>query len=353
MNDRLHDDPELDAFLADVVDGVEYDVDDDGAVPDLAAVVALAHAMDPSRVSAAAVEEVAAYAPIVALDAGRRFRHTRDDLEMNAFVQQVRAHVDQEVARELSQPQPQREPEREAPSASRYWWVGALVAAALVLGIGIGTLQATRLFEESYTSEQNEALHSDRADEEEPQAAVHRQPERTPVPAVEPTPAPAPEDAPAHVDEEEAPLAAEPEARRAPKKRRAKEIVPPQESLEDELARLDREAHAAWQAGQLGRAEQLFGEIARRDKTGKLAGLAYGDLFTLARQRGDKAREVALWKAYLKRFPRGRFADDARAGLCRVAEGQARIDCWTAYLQDMPRGSYRAQARRELGSAAP
>jgi hypothetical protein len=349
MSDRLHDDPELDAFFADVVDGVEYDVDGDGAVPDLAAVVALAHAMDPSRVSATAVDEVAAYAPVVALDAGRRFRQTRDDLEMNSLVQQVRAHVDLEVARELSQP-PQQAPA--AAPAPRYWWVGVLVAAALVLGIGIGTLQATQVLEELYTNDQSEALHSDRADEDESQTAVHREPEPTPAPApaVEPTPAVEPAPAPVDAIEEATP---ETEPKRATKKRRgAKEVVAaPAETLDEKLARLDREAHAAWQAGKLGRAEQLFGEIARLDEQGKLAGLAYGDMFTLARQRGDKTREVALWKAYLKRFPRGRFADDARAGLCRVADGQARIDCWTAYLEDMPRGSYRTQARREVGSS--
>jgi hypothetical protein len=349
MSERFHDDPELDAFFADAVDGVEYEIDDDGPMPDLAAVVALAHAMDPTRVAATAVHEVAAYAPVVTLETGRRFRETRDDLDMNALVQQVRAHVDQEVARELSQPAgasaPTPMPARPAP---RYWWVGVLVAAALVLGIGIGTVQATRLFEEAYTIDQSEALHSDREEEDDTQTAVHREPELAPAPApkAERTPVPS-EVEPA----EEVALEAEPAAgKRSHKRRRAKEeIVAPEETLEQKLDRLDREAQAAWRAGQLDRAERLFTEIVKLDKHGKFAGMAYGDMFTIADRRNDEARQVRLWKQYLARFPRGRFADDARAGLCRAADGQARVACWTAYLEDMPRGSYRAQARRESG----
>jgi hypothetical protein len=262
----------------------------------------------------------------------------------------VRAHVDQEVARELSQPAAAPAPvPRPAP---RYWWVGVLVAAALVLGIGIGTVQATRYFEEAYTIDQSEALHSDREQEEDMGTAVHREPAPAPAREVAPTPPPAPAPAEA-VEAEEAPLEAAPEppTKRSHKKRRAKEPIAPEETLDQKLERLDREAHAAWRAGQLGHADQLFGEIVRLDKQGKLAGLAYGDMFTLARQRGDKGREIRLWKAYLKRFPRGRFADDARAGLCRAADGQARIDCWRDYLDAMPRGSYRAKARSEIGDA--
>jgi hypothetical protein len=351
MSERFQEDPELDDFLADVVDGVEYDLDEDGAAPDLAAVVALAHAIDPSRVSATAMQEVESYAPVVALETGRRFRETRDDLDMNALVQQVRAQVDQEVARELSQPAAAVADEP-AP-ARRYWWVGVLVAAALVLGIGIGTVQATRLFEASSETDQSEALHSDRAEEDETRTAVHREPvEVEPEPAREPVavePAPAPS-VPVPSLEEPEPIAS---TQRPRSKRRAKEVAPVEETLDEKLARLDREAAAAWRGGQLQRAEALLGEIVRLDKQGKLAGIAYGDLFTLANQRKDKAREMTLWKAYLKRFPRGRFADDARAGLCRAADGQARVECWTAYLADMPRGSYREQGLREVGRKSP
>jgi hypothetical protein len=351
MSERFQEDPELDDFLADVVDGVEYDLDEDGAAPDLAAVVALAHAIDPSRVSATAVQEVEAYAPVVALETGRRFRETRDDLDMHALVQQVRAQVDQEVARELSQPA--AAVADEPAQTRRYWWVGVLVAAALVLGIGIGAVQATRLFEAANETDQSEALHSDRADEDETRSAVHREPvevEPESKPAREPeaiAPAPAPS-----VEEaiEPEPIAS---TQRSRSKRRAKEVAPAEETLDEKLARLDGEAAAAWRAGQLQRAEALLAEIVRLDAQGKLAGVAYGDLFTLAHQRKDKAREMALWKAYLKRFPRGRFADDARAGLCRAAQGQARVECWTAYLADMPRGSYREQGLREVGRESP
>jgi len=49
-------------------------------------------------------------------------------------------------------------------------------------------------------------------------------------------------------------------------------------------------------------------------------------------------------------FPEGRFADDARAGLCR-RDASDRPACWRAYLEAFPEGSYRAQAEREAGGA--
>lgn len=109
-------------------------------------------------------------------------------------------------------------------------------------------------------------------------------------------------------------------------------------------------AHAAWRAGDLARAERLFRRLAKRAGTGRLGDLAYGDLFTLARQRGERGKDAKLWREYLRRFPQGRFADDARAGLCRRAEGQAQRQCWERYLQAMPKGAHRAQASRSVAA---
>ncbi|MFO0633071.1 MAG: hypothetical protein U0168_09500 [Nannocystaceae bacterium] len=131
----------------------------------------------------------------------------------------------------------------------------------------------------------------------------------------------------------------------------AGEPAPPQPSLAERLAALDDEAHAAWKVGDLATAEAKFEALIDLAGTSRLADLAYGDLFTLARRRGDGEREASLWRAYLERFAHGRFADDARAGLCRRAQGEAQRSCWREYLEDMPQGSYRDKALRELGEA--
>jgi hypothetical protein len=345
-------DPELESFFDEVVQGIELDMHTEGATPDLAAVVALAHRMDASRVPAEAVDEVAAYAPVVPLDQGRRFRQTRDDLELDALCQQVRAHMDQEVARELTQP------ERPAARPPRHLWIAIAVAAALVIGIGIGTAQATRFLQDSSTTDQNAALHSGREDESDTHSVELREPEprRTaPRPKVTPPrevePAPAVEAEEPEPELEPAPLENERTSQRKKRKRndKGKEALDsPMETVQEKLARLDREAQAAWRARQLAKAEKLFEEIVRLDQSGRYAGLAYGDLFTIAGQRGDKAGQAKHWKAYLKRFPKGRYADDARAGLCRRMAGEAKVACWKDYLEDMPRGSYQGQAQRAI-----
>jgi hypothetical protein len=112
---------------------------------------------------------------------------------------------------------------------------------------------------------------------------------------------------------------------------------------------LEREANEAWRAGRLDAAESAFRRIIALDKKGSWGESAYGELFTLQRQRGRSS--VGLWKAYLRRFPAGRFADDARAGLCRRASGEQKVACWSDYLEAMPRGSFRRQAQRELAQA--
>ena len=81
--------------------------------------------------------------------------------------------------------------------------------------------------------------------------------------------------------------------------------------------------------------------------------LAFGDRFTIAHRNGDASKQVVLWQAYLRRFPKGRLADDARAGLCRHAAQSRRDRCWSEYLRDFPGGAYAEQARREAGSHAP
>lgn len=118
----------------------------------------------------------------------------------------------------------------------------------------------------------------------------------------------------------------------------------------DRLRSLSEEARALWRAGDRAGAEAKFLEVTASGGRKALAELAWGDLFALAHQLGDDARLAKRWRAYLGKFPRGRYADDARAGLCRTSATPA--TCWRAYLVDFPRGSYRAEADAADGQGA-
>ncbi len=125
---------------------------------------------------------------------------------------------------------------------------------------------------------------------------------------------------------------------------------------EARLRALDDQARAAWKRGELATARNKLEALARLGGRRDLVDIAYGDLFNLARQTDDEAGLRRYWRRYVKRFPRGRFIDDARAGLCRAARGETQRECWQAYLVDRPRGTYRDDARRALEafrSAAP
>ncbi len=113
-------------------------------------------------------------------------------------------------------------------------------------------------------------------------------------------------------------------------------------SLDARLAALDAEAQAAWRRGEHEAARAAFEEIVRRGGRRAIVETAYGELLTLARQDGEDERP--LWRAYLKRFPRGRHADDARGGLCRSGVASEVQACWSAYLEDFPSGAHRREA---------
>lgn len=344
-----------DAFsdlLDDVVRAVDEDLARDSGCPDLAAVVARAHELDPLRVSAEAVAEVAQWAPVVSIQQGHRRRRTRDDVELLAVIEGVRAHVEEDVAQRLHTP-PQLHARMPSPPRARRVWALVLAAAAVLVVVGASVLQGGRLRFEADEGARNEAALIGPAPSSEASEAASRAREADaldtvvqPEPAVEPEPAPASEQAPTieqaptpTVEPEPTPTAAAEPRARAPKR------------AEPTLEELDAAAHAAWRAGDLPEAERLFRRLAKRAGKDRLGDLAYGDLFTLARQTSAPTKEAALWREYLARFPKGRFADDARAGLCRRTSGAAQIECWQQYLDDMPSGAHRAQAERAVGAA--
>lgn len=368
-------DPQLDAMFCDVVASIEDDLREDGGCPDLAAVVALAHRIDPDAVPQAAVDEVARWAPVVTLREGRRRRATRDDPELFALLSEVRAHVEQDVVDRFAAParapasvsprmplasaepaagevvhgsdEAAPAPGEVVPIGARRVWAGVMVAAAALLLVAGGVVTGVLATRDEGRVAPQEAVHQDRPTNAERPTQAHDEVPSRGAPSVAPE-LQAPEVEPAIEPEPEPEADAEPKTDRSgPRRRgRSQEATAPSAPTLDEL---DAEAHAAWRRGDLAAAESAFRAIVTRAGRGKLADLAYGDLFTLARQKKAPAREVALWREYLRTFPRGRFADDARAGLCRrAAEGDERRACWDAYLQAMPEGAHRGQARREL-----
>lgn len=339
---------ELDGFFADVVAGVDSDIARDGAGPDLAAVIARAHELDPTRVPAEAVQEVASWAPVVSLAQGRRMRDTRDDPEFQAIVNEVRAHVDQDVAVGLGggaqRPKTEAPAANESPAIGYRVWVTVFAAAAALVLVTVGIMQAPQFVQVVSEPITAEAAFDERLTP--PWTLDSAKVRDGKVEAVVPDPEPEPE------PELEAELKPHAKARKRRPKASTQAIVePPTPTKEDRIAELDRLAHAAWKAGKRKKAESLFREIISLAGSGRYADLAYGDLFTLASQSKQAAKKAKLWQEYLKRFPRGRFADDARSGLCRRVESDARVACWEDYLRDMPKGAFRGTALREVERA--
>ncbi len=85
---------------------------------------------------------------------------------------------------------------------------------------------------------------------------------------------------------------------------------------EQTLQSLDAEAQRQWRAGDLDGARRTFERMTERGGDHRYVELAFADLVTLARQQSKPARVKSLWREYLERFPRGRFAADARGAVC-------------------------------------
>lgn len=355
MTDAHHQDPALDAFLADVTGSVDADVAQDSGCPDFAAVVAMAHQLDPSRVPAQAVAEVGQYAPVVPLAGQRRRRSTRDDVAMAAFVSQVRAAVDVDVAEAFAArasaatlhaggaaTDPAPAPAMAETQSGRRVWGAVLAVAAILLLVGGGVVSAVQLSAANDNPEPGQA-----ALNEEPSSADQGQAEviDTVAPRRRPVTPPATEVNTVEPEPQSAPVET-PESSARVVRRKAKPRKAPRASL----AELDAQARQAWRAGDREQAKQLFSQVVARGGKAQLAEMAYGDLMAIARQQKARAAEAKLWRAYLRRFPKGVYADDARAGLCRRAGEHDASSCWQRYLDDFPGGSHAKAAGRALAS---
>jgi hypothetical protein len=355
---------DFEALLGEAREALEGDLqrEQKWLMPDFAAAVEEAHARDPARVPASALAEARELAPVVDLRSDSAMRLSkRDQSEFAALLAEARGDIDADVAAVRAGGAPPMAVPATRSSRTRAWaWVAAAAAVA-ALAFGVRPLLSRG---EATDVSAIQAPWQDQASP--PRHEVEPTPEPAPVsrrgapeaaPEVEPEVEPAvePEVAPV-IAPEPAPVVDEPEDRpdatgsqgQATRTRRTR---PAGESAADRLSRLDAEAEALWHSGDLAGAEARYREIVGLAPGSRAADLAYGDLFSLARQRRGADHEAELWREYLKTFPRGRYADDARAGLCRRAEGDERASCWRAYLEEFPGGVHRHQAARVLGES--
>ncbi|HWB76641.1 MAG TPA: hypothetical protein VG755_16865 [Nannocystaceae bacterium] len=268
---------------------------------------------------------------VLAMPSRTREVETSGDRVLDGLVGDARESIDRMVAQRRMRPIPELAIARPIPRRRGAIIAGvALLAAAVVLVLG-GLRWVERGTQDDVDASREQAFSSQV--EGGPDGVAHEvePPVRPRAPTIAPpTPVPAP-----------APVIATPNAE------------PPRNAVRpsvDQLRALAEDAHRRWRAGDRAGAEAKFERIVKLGGRSSAAELAYGDLFALARQLHDTAKQRARWRAYVKRFPKGRFADDARAGLCR-AGGDA--SCWRDYLRDFPRGSYRSEAASAVGQGDP
>ncbi|MCH9681205.1 MAG: hypothetical protein K0V04_07225 [Deltaproteobacteria bacterium] len=303
------------------------------AQPDFLDVVTRAHALDPEAVSSQMVDDADALA--LARDTDEEpAGNDPVQADLDQWLGDVRAAVDRRVEARRQGPAPALV----VPARDRraWWWVGGAVAAALLLAVGVGPLM--RAVDRGGDTTPGQALHSS-----EPMSttgAYEPIEQTSPRMETQPTEVRKAVIRPEAVPELEVEPEPEPEPKRAVSRR-------------DRLAALADRAQAHWQAGRRDEAGRLFSKIVAEGGRSRAAEMAFADLFTLAHQARDTAAQRSWWKRYLRRFARGRFADDARAGLCRTVASAKRAACWSEYLRDFPRGSFRAEARAVTGDPTP
>lgn len=314
------------------------DVLDDAIAPGLADVVMRARRFAPQRLDDELVAEATALDELddARTEAAGRFG------SLQTFLADARAHAEEVAAHAV--------PDAAAPApvrrgSSRRLAVALVALAAVAILVPVmGWVVSARVLDPAAEPAYSSA--SDRmARDDDPQEATTIEPQPEPAPrlrtvAIPETPTPAPDPEPIEIEDA---IDDAPPAERATSPR-GKPAAPGPGKAE-RLRTLDAEARAAWSAGDLPVAEAKFSELVRIGGRSSLVDIAYGDLFSVLRQRGHSGDLPRHWRRYVARFPRGRYVDEARAGLCRAAAPSEEIDCWRAYLRDRPDGTYRQHAR--------
>ncbi|MFY0541892.1 hypothetical protein [Nannocystis pusilla] len=360
-DDRLP--PELVPFARDAADHLDRLVARARPTPDFAAMLARARELDPAAVPADAVARAEALPPVAPPPPA----DGEGDAEALApFTRALKAELDGKLAeRRLASIPPPQVPRRRRVGV--ILGVAAALAAAVLLAV-LGPDLVARQTDQRGTAAALDGA-GGRHDETraggttevhvdgERRAAVREDMPEVPGANVpedmpEATSSSVPEDMP----QGSASTAAEdpPEAR--PRKAIAKDGPRRRKPVDDAAPApaglsLEDEAQLLWQKGELAAAERKYREILALPGAGARAELAYGDLFALARQIRGGDGQAAVWREYLERFPSGRFADDARAGLCRRSPTDARAACWQDYLKHHPTGAHRKQAEAALAGA--
>jgi hypothetical protein len=313
---------ELTGMLAEAREGLDRRIDGAPQSATFGDVLARAHAMRPDVVDAGKLAEAQRLAPVVDLR-----RRSAGERALGVFVDDARAGVEAKIRDRASGRI--SDPRRRTRAARKVAAVVAVAAAGLfAVASFVGdpdVLEADR------TSGSADAEQAQLIEEHE---HAHGQAGRVEPELVEIEAVPIPEAPAVEVEDE---IAVEPEPA-TPRRRLERERKPA-----PTLAELAALAKQQWRAGDLHAAEQTLSTIVERGGKSRWADNAFSDLFALAHRRGDARGQQHWWRAYLRRFPSGRFADDAQAGLCRASSKPA---CWAAYLERFPDGSYRGEARR-------
>lgn len=337
------------------------------AQPDFAAVIERAHALDPSVVEASAVAEVRARPPIVARRSGSAEldeQGSREpDHDLGEFTVALRERIEADLGEHRTRaiPAPRfARPPRLPRSRAHHW--AAAVAALLLFGGAVSAMIGGDLWESSDRDDAVGEVVEPIGDQPAPASVDEPKPEPKPEPERQTETETEPESGSSELSPSD-PVPSDPvPSELAPSERPGGQAHAPEpdpsiaeqpspsqreHAKPDPLALLDARAQALWRAGDLDGAERLFAEIVRRGGRGRWAELAYAELFSLTQRHGaDKLDD--LWRDYLVRFPKGRYAEDARAGLCRHQSGSQGHACWSDYLERHPQGTHANEAARAL-----
>ncbi len=279
------------------------------------------------------------------------FEEPEHDAQLDAFIRSAQRHFDDRIA---ARGAPRRASTKDAPPPSgrkTAWFVAAAAVLALAFVLdGVLEARSARRGEEDQALVEAARL-GDAEGDPTPYAGAPDPTRERSLPRSPRTPEvqldPAEPDAADLAEEPAVPVDASPEPPPRTSPRRKAEPGP--EARTVALRKLDDEAQSLWRSGDIDGAKRALSTIAKAPGAGRLAELAYSDLITIARTHDGRAAEEALWAEYLRRFPRGRFADDIRASTCRRRSTTERASCWRGYLKDMPEGDHRAEAREALG----
>lgn len=227
------------------------------------------------------------------------------------------------------------------------WWLGLVAAAAIILafvgfksGLGFQTGTQAETGHNAVDQARNEAAREEASTSAPPIQRPRVQADTAPSQADEP---------PQDVLDAETQGPEEPTAEVAAPEKIRKTVTPA--SVDEKIAALDAAAQADWRQGDRRSAAKKFQRIVSIGGRRPAVELAYGELFALNRQLGDSP--IKLWKAYLKRFPRGRYAEDAQAGLCRRSSAASSARCWDEYAERFPRGAHLEEARKAADPPSP